>query len=161
MRRGSQNRRYKKLDLKARGLLLLRKYDVEVEMKDGIGPVKVLEEITKDVPPLWDDFVVGKFLDTAPHAAKVHVIVNKIWNLNDKAQKIEVYEVNQTTMKFRILNQADRRRILRRGMWNLAGIPVVMTKWSPVIEKEKPPMQSIPMWVHINMFHCRCSRGKG
>lgn len=34
-------------------------------------------------------------------------------------------------------------------MWNLAGIPVVMTKWSPVIEKEKPPTQSIPMWVHI------------
>ena len=68
------------------------------------------------------------FLDTAPHIAKVHAIVNKIWNLNDKAQKIELYEVNQTTMKFRIPNQADRRRILRRGMWNLAGIPVVMTK---------------------------------
>ena len=110
------------------GQKILRKYDVEVTMKDGIGSVKVPEEITKDVPPLWDDFLVGKFLDTAPHIAKVHAIVNKIWNLNDKAQKIEVYEVNQTTMKFRIPNQADRRRILRRGMWNLAGIPVVMTK---------------------------------
>lgn len=34
-------------------------------------------------------------------------------------------------------------------MWNLAGVPVILTKWSPVIEKEKPPVQSIPMWVHI------------
>lgn len=34
-------------------------------------------------------------------------------------------------------------------MWNLAGVPVVVTKWSPVIEKKKPPTQSIPMWVHV------------
>lgn len=93
--------------------------------------------------------LVRKFLDKAPHIAKIHSIVNKIWTLNDKAQKIEVYEVNDTTMKFRILNQMDKNRILRRGMWNLAGVPVVMTKWSPVIEKEKPPTQSIPMWVHV------------
>lgn len=131
------------------GQKILRKYEVEVTMKDGIGSVLVPEEITKDVPPLWDDFLIGKFLDVAPHIAKVHAIVSKIWNLNDKALKIEVYEVNSTMMKFRIPNQADRRRILRRGMWNLAGVPVVMTKWSPVIEKEKPPTQSIPMWVHV------------
>lgn len=61
------------------------------------------------------------------------------------------------TLKFKVPNQADRNRITRRGMWNLAGIPVVMTKWSPVIEKEKPQSQSIPMWVHLknvpfNMF---------
>lgn len=34
---------------------------------------------------------------------------------------------------------------------------MVVTKWSPVIEKEKAPAQSIPMWVHLknvplNMF---------
>ena len=127
----------------------LKKYEVEIEMKDGIGSIMVPEEITKDVAPLWDDFLIGKFLDTAPHIAKVHSIVNKIWTLNDKNQKIDVFEVNATTMKFRILNQADKNRILRRGMWNLAGIPVVMTKWSPVVEKEKPPTQSIPMWVHV------------
>ena len=131
------------------GQKVLKKYDVEIEMKDGVGSITVPEEITKDVAPLWDDFLIGKFLDEAPHIAKVHAIVNKIWNLNDKAQRVEVFEVNSTTMKFRILNQVDRNRILRRGMWNLAGIPVVMTKWSPVVEKEKPPTQSIPMWVHV------------
>ncbi|KAL0671235.1 hypothetical protein Bca4012_033939 [Brassica carinata] len=131
------------------GQKFLKKYDVEITMKDGIGSVMVPEEITKGVPPLWEDFLIGKFLEDAPHIAKVHAIVNKIWNLNDRSQKIEVFEVNTTTMKFRIPNQVDRKRILRRGMWNLAGIPVILTKWSPVIEKEKPPVQSIPMWVHV------------
>lgn len=126
-----------------------KKYEVAIEMNDGIGSVKVPEEITKDVVPLWNDFLIGKFLDNAPHIVKVHAIVNKRWTLNDKAQKIEVFEVSSTTMKFRILNQADKSRILRRGMWNLVGVLVVMTKWSPVVEKEKPPTQSIPMWVHV------------
>lgn len=139
------------------GQKVLKKYDVEVMMKDDIGSVVVSEEITKDVAPLWDDFIVGKFQDDAPHIAKIHAIVNKIWALNDKSKMIDVYKVNSTTMKFRIFNQADRNRIFRRGMWNLAGIPVVVTKWSPVIEKEKISGQSIPMWVHLknvplNMF---------
>ncbi|KAF8090070.1 hypothetical protein N665_0489s0010 [Sinapis alba] len=139
------------------GQKVLKKYDVEVTMKDGIGSEIVPEEITKDVEPLWDDFLIGKFLDNAPHVAKIHAIVNKIWALNDKAQMIDVFEVNTTTMKFRIMNSSVRNRILRRGMWNMAGIPVVMTKWSPVVEKQKPEAQSIPMWVHLknvpmNMF---------
>ncbi|XP_056863946.1 uncharacterized protein LOC130511120 [Raphanus sativus] len=134
------------------GQKVLKKYEVEIEMKDGVGSVRVPEEITKDVAPLWDDFLIGKFLDNAPHIAKVHSIVNKIWTLNDKTQKIEVFEVNPTSMKLRVLNQADKNRILRRGMWNIAGVPVVMTKWSPIVEKEKPPTQSIPMWVHVKHF---------
>lgn len=60
------------------GQKVLKKYEVEITMKDGIGSVTVPEEITKDVPPLWDDFLVGKFLDNSPHIAKVHAIVNKI-----------------------------------------------------------------------------------
>ncbi|KAF8090519.1 hypothetical protein N665_0475s0053 [Sinapis alba] len=69
---------------------------------------------------------------------------------------IEVYEMNSTTMKFRITDQATRNRVFRRGMWNLAGIPVVMTQWKPFVEEEKTE-ESIPLWVHLrniplNMF---------
>lgn len=71
-----------------KGQKVLKKFEVEIEMKDEIGSITVPEEITKDVAPLWDDFLIGKFLDEAPHIAKVHSIVNKIWNLNDKDQKI-------------------------------------------------------------------------
>ncbi|KAG2261125.1 hypothetical protein Bca52824_068204 [Brassica carinata] len=63
------------------GQKVLKKYDVEIQMQDGIGSVMVPEEITKGV--------------------------------------------------FRILNNADKNRVLRRGMWNIAGVPMVLTKWSP------------------------------
>lgn len=71
---------------------------------------------------------MGKYLDMAPHVAKVHVILNKVWNYGDTSSKIDVYEVNNTTMRFRVRNPKSRERILRKGMWNIAGVPMVVTK---------------------------------
>lgn len=56
----------------------LMKYEVEVSMKDGKHTVAIPNEVLVDSMPLWEDFVVGKFLDLAPHLAKVHMMVNKI-----------------------------------------------------------------------------------
>lgn len=55
----------------------LMKYEVNVVMKDGVGSIMVPDEV-KDASPLWDEFLMGIFLDKAPHIAKVHAIVNKI-----------------------------------------------------------------------------------
>ncbi|KAL0789355.1 hypothetical protein Bca101_005601 [Brassica carinata] len=133
----------------------LTKYDVQIKMEDGIGSVEIPDEVFKDPQPLWEDFLIGKFLDKAPHIGKVHEIVNTIW-ASDKSQMVEVYEINPTTMKFRILDSAMRERVLRRGMWNLAEVPVVMTEWKPFVEEEELH-NSVPLWVHLknvpmNMF---------
>ncbi|KAF8050283.1 hypothetical protein N665_2005s0001 [Sinapis alba] len=118
---------------------VLKKYEVDVEMIDGVGSVEVPKEIFKDASPSWEDFLI----------AKVDATVNKIWALSDKTQMIEVFEVNSTTMKFRITNSVVRNRILRWGMWNLAQVPVVMSKWTPFLEDAQPAMKSIPLWVHL------------
>ncbi|KAL0697987.1 hypothetical protein Bca4012_054109 [Brassica carinata] len=133
----------------------LTKYDVQVTMEDGIGSVEIPDEVFKDPQPLWEDFLIGKFLDKAPHIGKVHAIVNKIWT-SDKSHMVEVYEIDSTTMKFRILDSAMRGRVLRRGMWNLAEVPVVMTEWKPFADKEDLH-SSVPLWIHLknvplNMF---------
>ncbi|KAF8044973.1 hypothetical protein N665_5902s0001 [Sinapis alba] len=134
----------------------LTKYDIKVTMEDGIGSVEIPDEVFEDPAPLWEDFLIGKFLEKAPHIGKIHSIVNKIWTSSDKSQMIEVYEINSTTMKFRIMNSVMRARILRRCMWNLAEVPVIMTEWKPFVE-EKEPQQVVPLWVHLrnvpmNMF---------
>lgn len=139
------------------GQKVLNKYDMDITMKDGVGSVTVPEDVLKDASTLWEDFLIGRFLEQAPHIAKVHAIVNKIWAMGDKTQMIDVFVINSTTMKFRICNYVTRSRILRCGMWNLAEVPVVMAKWSPFTEEEKPEKTSIPLWVHLknvpmNMF---------
>lgn len=63
---------------------------------------------------------------------------------------IDVYEINSTTMKFKISNPVTRNRILKRAMWNIAEIPVVMAKWSPLTEDIKQETHSIPLWVHLH-----------
>lgn len=97
----------------------------------------VVPDEVHDYVPLWDDFLEGRFLSTTPHVAKVHVIVNKIWPLGDKTVKIDVFIVNATTMNFRIRDSSVRARQLRRGMWNIADIPMVVSKWTSIIDEKK------------------------
>ena len=127
----------------------LKKYDVEVKSIDGKHKVVIPDEILSDATPLWEDFVVGKFLDIAPHIAKVHMVVNKIWSYGDSSSKVEVYDVNATTMRFKIKNQKPREKVIKRGMWNIAGIPMIVKKWSPKTEEEKQAEEASPMWVNL------------
>ncbi|KAL1209714.1 hypothetical protein V5N11_004868 [Cardamine amara subsp. amara] len=127
----------------------MKKYDLEVSEKDAVSSVVVPAEVLKDSSPLWKDFLRGRFLATAPHVAKIHAIVNKIWALGDKSQMIEVFEINSTTMKFRISNPVTRNHVLRRGMWNLAEIPLVMSKWSPFSDESSLEVKTVPLWVHL------------
>ncbi|CAL9224793.1 unnamed protein product, partial [Arabidopsis halleri] len=127
----------------------LAKFDVNVSMVDGKATVAVPDAILDDPVPLWEDFLIGRFPSTTPHVAKIHVIVNKIWNLGDKSTKIDVYEVNSSTVKFRIRNVSARTRALRRGMWNICEQPMMMSKWTPIVEDAQPEIKTMPMWVKI------------
>ena len=127
----------------------LKKYEVEVKSVDGKHKVVIPGDILSEATPLWEDFIVGKFLDIAPHIAKVHMVVNKIWSYGDSTSKVEVYDVNATTMRFKVKNPKVREKIIKRGMWNIAGVPMVVKKWSPKTEEEKQEEEAIPMWVHL------------
>lgn len=128
---------------------MLKKYKFDIMEKEGQKIVEIPNEIIENANQLFDDFLIGKFLDSAPHIARVHAIVNRIWNQGDGFQKIEVFAVDSTTMKFKVLNPLMRSRILKRGMWNIGNIPLVVTKWTPEELEEKPEVKSIPLWVHL------------
>ena len=117
---------------------------------EGKSRVVVPKEVFAGAKPLWEDFLVGKLLNAkAPHVGKIHMIVNKIWRLGDKSSLIDVLEVNETTVKFRIRHEATRIRVLNRGMWNIVGIPMLISKWTPFAEEAQPAMKSIPLWVTL------------
>lgn len=52
---------------------VLQKYEVEITSKEGKNKVQFPDGILSESTPLWEDFVVGKFLDINPHIAKVHI----------------------------------------------------------------------------------------
>lgn len=109
----------------------------------------VPDEILENSVPLWEDLIVGRFPSAAPHVAKIHVIVNKIWNLGDRSIQIDAYSVNETTVKFRIRNVSARSHVLRRGMWNICDLPMIVSKWTPIVEDAQPEIKTMPMWVVI------------
>lgn len=77
----------------------LKMFDFEASMSYGVPTIEVPTENLSDSVPLWEDFLVGRFPNQAPHAAKIHVIVNKIWTLGEKSLKIDVIEINSTSVK--------------------------------------------------------------
>lgn len=125
----------------------LTKYKIEISESEGKKSVEVPAEIIEKANPLWDDFVIAKFLEMAPHIAKVHVILNRIWSFGDRSQKLDVYEVDSTTMRVRITNKMVRERVVRRGMWNIACVPMVVSKWDP--NEDESQAKLLPLWVHL------------
>lgn len=128
---------------------VLVSHDVKVEVVDGQEMVEIPDDLLVNTVPLWEDFLEGRFLDPAPHVAKIHIIVNKIWPLGNKNIKIDVFAVNEKVVKFWITDQQTRSRILRRGVWNIAGIPMILSKWAPLEEKkeDEEEVKIVPMWV--------------
>lgn len=126
---------------------VMKRYDFEISDLEGKKSVEVPSAIVEKADLLWDDFIIAKFLEEAPHVAKVHVILNKIWAFGDKDQKLDVYEMDATTMRVRIQNPAVREKVIRRGMWNIAGIPMVASKWSPIEDESNG---TTPLWVHLS-----------
>lgn len=117
---------------------VLKKYELDIIDQEGEKTMEIPDDIINRANHLWDDYLIGKFLDTAPHIARVHAIVNKIWNLGDKSTQVEVDGVDETTMKFKVSNPVMRARILKRGMRNIGNIPLIVTKWTPNELKERP-----------------------
>lgn len=117
---------------------------------NGKERVVVPKDVFVGAKLLWEDFLIGKFINTkAPHVGKIHMIVNKIWRLGDRSSLIDVFEVNETTVKFHIRNEGMRQRILNRGLWNITDIPMIVSKWTPFTEEAHPAMKSIPLWVTL------------
>ena len=58
--------------------------------RGGKQTVEIPDEVITESTPLWDDFLVGKFLDLAPHVAKVHMVLNKIWRYGDLSTKVGI-----------------------------------------------------------------------
>ncbi|KAG7543595.1 Reverse transcriptase zinc-binding domain [Arabidopsis thaliana x Arabidopsis arenosa] len=123
--------------------------ELEVEEIDGMLTARIPNSVFDEAQPLWEDFLVGKFLAKAPFVGGIHALVNKIWTLGDRTMRIDVIVVDNTTVRFRIKDARTRARVLRRGMWNLCGVPVILSKWSPIVDTKQEEMKTIPLWVIV------------
>ena len=65
---------------------VLKKFEFEMLESESKKSIEVPSAIIEKGNPLWEDFVVARFLETTSHVAKVHMIVNKIWAFGEKDQ---------------------------------------------------------------------------
>lgn len=128
----------------------LANFDLQILTSEGKQSVTVPSAIVEEAIPLWKDFLIARFLDTAPHVAKVHMILDKIWRFGEKVQKIDVYEMDSTSMRIQIPSKAIRGKVIRRGVWNIAGVPMVVSEWNPNPVEDEAKRKLTPLWVHLS-----------
>ena len=58
---------------------VFKKYNLNITDSEGKLNVEIPNEVIINTNPLWGDFHIGKFLDTTPHIARIHAVVNKIY----------------------------------------------------------------------------------
>ncbi|KAG2275398.1 hypothetical protein Bca52824_057953 [Brassica carinata] len=78
-----------------------------------------------DVDPLWKCFVVGYFMNDAPHIGSIHSTVNRIWASPGKVSKIDVQFIGRRTVLFRVEDAHVRS------------------------SKAPPDLSAMPLWVDL------------
>lgn len=81
--------------------------------------------------PLWRSFVVGYFMNDAPHIGSIHATVNRIWNSLGKKTKIDVQFIRKTTVFFKIEDAVTRNKVLNRKFWHISEVPLMLGEWTP------------------------------
>ena len=123
------------------------RFQPDFVVKDGVADINIPEEILEDAEPLWKCFVVGYFMNDAPHIGSIHATVNRIWSSQGKSPKIDVQFIDKNTVLFRIEDAQVRSRILRRKYWHIAEVPLVLNEWSPESARAPPDLSAMPLWV--------------
>ncbi|KAL0716000.1 hypothetical protein Bca4012_065322 [Brassica carinata] len=121
----------------------------EVVMQEGVAVVDLPEEVTLDSKPLWESYVVGHFIDDAPHIGKVCATVNRLWTTKEKPSMIDAQFIAPKTALFRIEDQQMKNRVLRRHFWHIADVPLVVQEWTPDTESTKPDLTATPLCVDL------------
>lgn len=118
-------------------------------VKDGVAEVAIPEEVFADVEPLWRCFVVGYFMNDAPHIGSIHATVYRIWNPPGKKSKIDVQFIGKTTVLFRMEDAAVRNQILTMKFWNIFEVPLMLGEWTPETARYPPDLSAMPLWVDL------------
>lgn len=121
----------------------------EFVVKDGVAEVEVPMSLMEEAVPLWNSFVVGYFMNDAPHIGSIHATVNRIWASPLKKTKIDVQFIGKTTVLFRIEDAGIRNRILKRKFWHISDVPLMLGEWTPETARSPPDLSAMPLWVDM------------
>lgn len=69
--------------------------------------------------------------------------------------------MNSNIIKFRVRDKSVRDRIIRRRMWNIADIPMVVSRWTPIKEDAQPEFKAVSMWIKIQNIPPKMFTQKG
>jgi hypothetical protein len=92
-------------------------------------------------------FLVGQFLDKHLPYFIVKRTVESIWA---QYGKIEVFILENGLYLFKFVDEKSRDEVLEAKVWHIANKPLILHKWTLVMQLLKVSLSSVPIWIKLH-----------
>ncbi|KAF8097719.1 hypothetical protein N665_0283s0023 [Sinapis alba] len=93
------------------------------------------------------DFIFARFPSDSPPMGRIIGVVNAIWAKS--GPRIFVHQVGNGEYLLKVTNPKTRALVLGRTCWNIGGLPMFVTPWSPEFTPEEAPLTSAVVPVEL------------
>lgn len=104
----------------------------------------------------FENCLVGYFLAANASFSSVSGVEEKLW---DKENLLDVTATVDGFFFFHFSNVAKMVEVMEVGVWDIAGQPLFLKKWHPLIRFERAKFTSMPVWIQLyNVPHILCTK---
>ncbi|KAF5191697.1 zinc ion binding / nucleic acid binding protein [Thalictrum thalictroides] len=112
--------------------------------KDGF--LQIPEEVREEGARLWEDRVVGFFLDKKLPFNYVKTAVTNKWKTSGEFEMA----LDSDLFYFKFSNLEDKEKVIEEGSFHLAGKLFIIRPWSREVEESRGMIKSVPVWVKLS-----------
>lgn len=117
------------------------------EHSSGVPFVLIPEDNIQAAKKEFKDFIYAKFHSDVPQMGRIIGVLNAIWAKS--GPHIYVHSLGKGAFLLKVINARTREALLARSCWNIAGVPMFVSPWSPDFTPEETPLTSVVVQVEM------------
>ncbi|KAL0693345.1 hypothetical protein Bca4012_060525 [Brassica carinata] len=106
----------------------------------GVPFVLIPDENIEAAKEEFKDFLYASFHGDVPPMGRIIGVVNAVWAKT--GPRIFVHRLGKGAFLLRVTNPKTRETLLSRSCWNITGLPMFVSPWSPDFAPEEAPITS-------------------
>ncbi|KAG2291560.1 hypothetical protein Bca52824_038229 [Brassica carinata] len=128
----------------------LQEMGIPSEHSSGVPFVLIPEDNIQAAKKEFKDFIYAKFHSDVPQMGRIIGVLNAI--SAKSGPRIYVHSLGKGAFLLKVINARTREALLARSCWNIAGVPMFVSPWSPDFTPEETPLTSAVVQV-LNQWH--------
>ncbi|KAF3597513.1 hypothetical protein DY000_02026866 [Brassica cretica] len=134
----------------------LQEMEIPSEHSSGVQFVLIPEDNIQAAKKEFKDFIYAKFHSDVSQMGRIIGVLNAI--SAKSGPRIYVHSLGKGAFLLKVINAKTREALLARSCWNITGVPMFVSPWSPDFTPEETPLTSVVVQVEMRnvpylLFH--------